>query len=102
MPWHPIVVLVALVALAACSPPPTFGERLTAEGSEVRQLGEQWNRGAEFVERGERLITEGRREIERGERKVSEGRELVERGEQLMRESERRYRTGTVDTAADG
>lgn len=96
------VVLLTLTALSACStPPPTFGERLASEGSEVRRLGESWNQGAELVERGERMIEEGERLISRGEQRVSEGRDMVRRGERLMRQSEREYRNLPSD-GADG
>ncbi len=96
------VALLTLTALAACStPPPTFGERLTSEGSEVRSLGESWNQGAQLVERGERMIDDGERLISRGEQRVSEGRDMVRRGERLMRQSEREYRNLPSD-GADG
>ena len=54
------VALLTLTALAACStPPPTFGERLTSEGSEVRSLGEDdvdgHGVGAGVCERARRL-----------------------------------------------
>jgi hypothetical protein len=94
---HAPITLVLLASLAACSTPPTFGERLQAEGAQVRELGESWSRGAELVDRGERMIDDGERMISRGEQRVAEGRDMVRRGERLMRESERAYRTGPPD-----
>jgi hypothetical protein len=102
MPIRIVAALVPLVALTACSTPPTFGERLSSEGAAVSELGDQWSRGAALVERGERRITEGEQQIERGRRQVAEGRDLVNRGRRLMRESERRYREGVPRTAGDG
>jgi hypothetical protein len=95
------LVVVALASLAACTTPPTFGERLETEAGEVRRLGEAWNRGAELVERGERVIADGERLISRGEERVAEGRALVREGERLMRQSERDYRMRPSD-GADG
>jgi hypothetical protein len=90
-----VVLLLSFATLSACAnPPPSFGDRLVSEGTEVGQLGEQWNRGTDLVERGERLITEGERDIDRGRDKVAEGHDMVNRGMRLMRESERLYRTG--------
>ena len=98
VPMRRLAPLLAALALAACTEPPTFGERLATRGVTIGALGEQWSRGDRMVERGERLIAEGESLVRAGERKQAAGRRLVQQGERLMRESERAYRRETGAT----
>ena len=113
----PCLILGGALALAACASEPdapTFGERLSAEGSEVAELGAQWTQGDAMIAEGRALIDEGRnnvaagnRLVERGEKRIRTGRreidrgeELVARGNRLKREAEEAYsprgETGTA------
>ena len=114
----PCLVLGGSLVLAACASEPeapTFGERLSTQGSEVSALGAQWTRGETLiaegqaliedgrdkVDAGERLVEKGEKRIRAGRREVDRGEDMVEKGKRLKREAEEEY-TARTDTGAAG
>ena len=96
-------------ALAGCAgqQPPDFGERLASESGAVAEIGRDWNAGQASVERGRRLVEEGRDDVDRGEdlassgrKKIRRGENLIDEGEEAMEEAEATYRDRAASAPA--
>lgn len=85
-PIRHLAALSLLSALAGCASEPTFGERLMAEGQSRAEMGEQAVQAEKDIERGRRLIEEGRSQERDARDKLDEGRRLVDRGTDRLTE----------------
>ena len=88
---RPAFVLLAALALAACSSPDPdrFGAKVAAEGGATQQIGESWLEGEEMIAEGKELIEDGEDDVDDGEDLISDGKKKVRKGEAMVREGER-------------
>jgi hypothetical protein len=78
------IFLTGLLSLSGCTTsPPTFGNRVLAEGESRIEIAEQWE--------------QGQKESIAGEKKVRTGQELVEEGRSYLREGEQLIALGNVE-----
>lgn len=99
-----LLAATATLSVGCSSGPPTFGERLSSQGGEIRAIGERWQEGREMIETGRERVERGQRQIRDGNENIEEGRDLIAQGEDMVRESEAEYRRverATIPSAAE-
>lgn len=84
-----IASTLILVQLSGCSRTPTQGDVMLNQAGGTKQLGVQWNKGSDMVQKGEKLKKKGKKMINDGEDKIKEGNKLIKKGNKMMKESER-------------
>ena len=76
-----ILVLAGLVNIVGCATkPPTFGDRVLAEGESRIEIAEQWEQGKNESIAGEKQIRRGRKLVENGRSDLREGEQLIASG----------------------
>ncbi len=86
-----IAISVTSVLLANCSNKPTFGETLKAQGGDMANIGDKWEKGDRMIKKGQDMIEDGEEMQEDGKEKVEDGQELIEEGQKLKTGSEQKY-----------
>ncbi len=92
-------LMVGFAVLPGCSSQPTLGERMMDQSAGTSELGEQWSKGNENLQKGEKLIKQGNKMVEdarsnmrEGEDKIIAGKKLVNEGTRQMEDSEQVYK----------
>ena len=76
-----ILFLAGLVNITGCATkPPTFGDRVLAEGESRIEIAEQWEQGKNDSISGEKQIRNGRKLVEKGRSDLREGEQLIASG----------------------
>lgn len=87
--YLPLLLTLSLPLLfSSCASKPTLGDRLISQGSETRELGENWKKGDSLVAEGEKQKRKGRKMVADGEKLLSKGEKNLERGKELKTRSE--------------
>ena len=76
-----IILLTGLLSITGCTtPPPTFGNRVLAEGESRIEIAEQWEQGKKYSIAGEKKVRNGRKLVDKGRSYLREGEQLIASG----------------------
>ena len=76
-----IILLAGLTNITGCAiKPPTFGDRVLAEGESRVEIAEQWEQGKNNSKAGEKQVRNGRKLVEKGRSDLREGEQLIASG----------------------
>ncbi|MCB5227684.1 hypothetical protein JAO78_012765 [Alishewanella sp. 16-MA] len=76
-----MILLTGLVSLTGCATkPPTFGERILAEGESQIAISKMWEQGKKDTREGEALLKEGKKLL-------ADGKDYSRKGEKLLANS---------------
>lgn len=94
-----ILLLAGLVNICGCATqPPTFGDRVLAEGESHIAIAEQWEQGKSDSIAGEKQVRNGRKLVESGRSDLREGEQLVASGNVEVQTNRQAYQA-LVQTA---
>lgn len=86
---------VSVLAVACSSRDMTVGSAISAESETLAEIGAQWTRGDDLVQKGRDQIEEGRAMVREGRDLIDQGESNVARGRDLRTDAEAEYRTRT-------
>jgi len=87
-----IVFIVAFMGISGCATkPPTFGDRILAEGESQIKIAERWNEGKKESIKGEKLVLKGRRIVEKGRANLREGEQAIASGNAAVQTNRQAY-----------
>lgn len=87
--------------VAGCaSEPPTFADRVMAEGQSRVEIARQWEKGSDEASRGEERVKAGRRLLDEGRAELREGEKLIASGNVAVRNSREAYRSLSLASEA--
>ena len=76
-----IMLLTGLLSITGCATkPPTFGDRVLAEGESRIEIAKQWEQGKNDSITGEKQVRNGRKLVEKGRSYLREGEQLIASG----------------------
>lgn len=89
-----IFIFLGLVNLVGCAiKPPTFGDRVLAEGESRIEIAEQWEQGKNDSISGEKQIRRGRKLVESGRSDLREGEQLIASGNVEVQTNRQAYQS---------
>ena len=80
-------LLLALLLAGCASAPPTFGDRVMADGQARVDIAQQWEQGSAAATRGEAQVKQGRRLLEKGRAELREGEAWIAAGNAAVQNS---------------
>ena len=89
---------VIISAFGCASQPPSFGDRVMAEGESRIAIAEQWERGKRESKQGEKQVRKGRKLVERGRAELRKGEQLIASGNIAVQVNRQAYQ-GLSQTA---
>ena len=79
-----MILLTGLVSLSGCATkPPTFGERISAEGESQIAISKMWEQGKKDTREGEDLLKEGKKLVSKGNDYLRKGEKLLANGQMV-------------------
>jgi len=88
----PALTALALVGACASSPPAvsSVGEAPAIEG----KLGTEWSRTAEYIQKGEKIVSRSRADLDKGEAKVRKATKALRKAEDEVADAKSEMRKG--------
>ncbi|GAA4099074.1 hypothetical protein [Zhongshania borealis] len=104
-----MVVTIAFSTMGCATSPPTFGDRIKADGESTVAIAKQWEEGQSLVKKGEKQVKEGHKTVENGRLDLRNGEQLIITGNIAVETSRQSFQalakitqdTADVDTAVE-
>ena len=89
-----MILLTGLVSLSGCATkPPTFGERILAEGESQIAISKMWEQGKKDTREGEDLLKEGKKLVSKGNDYLRKGEKLLANGNADLQANRQAYKS---------